>query len=155
MIHVTLNPGFKSDRIWFIRSFVSIWNQIQSSLTLHLQQNIVSTNFHTTKRHSRHQWKTHHFETLWECKNKFSKRFIVGFLFAFYHHTYPGGKQKASNKSETLKLWGREISSKLLKHIKIQTIEFIEFFFFYNPNVSKSTLFPPKLYLMPLVSSRS
>ena len=109
----------------------------------------------TGKRRSRHQWKTHHFETLRECKNKFSKRFIVGFLFAFYHHTYPGGKQKASNKSETLKLWGREISSKLLKHIKIQTIEFIEFFFFYNPNVSKSTLFPPKLYLMPLVSSRS
>ena len=32
----------------------------------------------------------------------------VGFIFAFYHHTYPGGKQKESNKSETLKLWRQE-----------------------------------------------
>ena len=32
----------------------------------------------------------------------------MGFSFAFYHHTYPGGKQKERNKSETLKLWRQE-----------------------------------------------
>ena len=60
----------------------------------------------------------------------FSEYSTVGFLFAFYHHTYPGGKQKASNKSETLKLWGREISSKILEHINIE-IKFLEFVLFY------------------------
>ena len=48
-------------------------------------------------------------EKVYEWKDLFSRRVPnVGFIFAFYHHTYPGGKQKESNKSETLKLWRQE-----------------------------------------------
>ena len=63
------------------------------------------------KRSSRHQSKgeKHAIEKVYEWKDLFSRRVPnVGFIFAFYHHTYPGGKQKESNKSETLKLWRQE-----------------------------------------------
>ena len=115
------NPRFKSDQIWFIWSYVSIWTKF--NLRWHfIRCKILSTNFRWQKTFQTpiKRWKSHHRETLrppWWSLQGVEIRvlwiFYCGFSFCILSPHISGGKQKGSNKSETLKLWRREISSKM------------------------------------------
>ena len=104
------NPRFKSDQIWFIWSYVSIWTKF--NLRWHfIRCKILSTNFWWQKTFQTpiKRWKSHHRETLRPpdevckvLKFLFSEYSTVGFIFAFYHHTYPEANRK---EAINLRLW--------------------------------------------------
>ena len=108
---MTLNPSFKFDLSEAADQFET--NSISYSAKYFQPKFLVNW---ADKRWHKHQsrggitWKVQIKFLIKYAKVSFSKCFIVGSFCILSPHI-SGGKQKGSNKSETLKLWRREISS--------------------------------------------